>query len=387
VLAPPGSESLAVAAREHRLGVLQLPAAVAGGELGPLRCPAVTTFTSGSTGVPKAVCRPAAGIFEAAEAIAGACGLRTGDGVLATLPHGGLHGVINGVAMASVLDSEATLVERFDHRTVLAEFATGRHAFWQCSPHMADMLARCSLPGPAPRAPRVCKVGGSLLAPETARRFAERFRTQLRNAYGSVEHGVLCQEVGDGAADSTSVGRPLAGVRVLVGDRPEDPLASGERGPVWAHAPWQSLGLGFPPALTPHPGRRGDWIPTSDVGWMDEGGRLHLLGRSDDLFKTPSGHLVSPTAIEEALASHPEVGAVAVVPLPGAAGARVGAVVEGIGVTAHELRRHAGGRLPEWACPQVIEVVVELPRLPAGKVDRRACLEMLEVRDRDGRMA
>jgi acyl-coenzyme A synthetase/AMP-(fatty) acid ligase len=386
VVAPPRASRLATAARERGLPVLELPEAAADGEIGLLRCPAAITFTSGSTGTPKAVCRPAAGLFESAAAIASAYELQSGDGVLATLSQGGLYGAITGAVMASVLDSEATILERFDHRSVIAEFASERHAFWSCRPHMADLLARCALPGPCPRAPRVCRVSGQRLSPETARRFQARFGVPLLNAYATTEHGPLTQQVVRDAAlaGPADAGQPLAGVRVAIGERPECPLPPGQPGRVWAQSPWQSLGLGFPPRLAPQPERHGDWVPTSDIGWMDDDGRVCVLGRSDDLFKTPSGHLVSPTAIEEALLGCPEVRAAVALPLPRPTGALVAVVVEGTGIDAERLRRHADTRLPEWARPHVIEIVGRMPLLPTAKVDRGACLEMLERRSKAG---
>src|SRR5207247_8694109 len=58
-------------------------------------------------------------------------------------------------------------------------------------------------------------------------------------------------------------------------------------------------------------------VRTGDLGWLDEQGRLHLAGRSKEMY-VRGGYNVYPMEVEAVLAEHPSVAAVAVVPIPDA---------------------------------------------------------------------
>ncbi len=113
------------------------------------------------------------------------------------------------------------------------------------------------------------------------------------------------------------------------------------------------------------------WYPTGDLGALDDG-RLTVHGRRDDLIIT-GGENVWPTAVEEALRTHPDVADVAVVGRPDADwGARVVAVVVPTDQTAPptlaDLRAHVTSYLPRYAAPTVLELTAALPRTASGKV-------------------
>nr|XP_024386674.1 2-succinylbenzoate--CoA ligase, chloroplastic/peroxisomal-like isoform X4 [Physcomitrium patens] len=57
------------------------------------------------------------------------------------------------------------------------------------------------------------------------------------------------------------------------------------------------------------------WLATGDVGWMDEAGRLWLLGRSKDVIKS-GGENVYASEVENVLMKHPGMLSVAVVGIP-----------------------------------------------------------------------
>jgi acyl-CoA synthetase (AMP-forming)/AMP-acid ligase II len=43
-----------------------------------------------------------------------------------------------------------------------------------------------------------------------------------------------------------------------------------------------------------------------------------------------------------------------------------------------DLRGHLARSLPVWSRPRVIETIGALPRLSNGRIDRRACIAVLE---------
>jgi acyl-coenzyme A synthetase/AMP-(fatty) acid ligase len=174
------------------------------------------------------------------------------------------------------------------------------------------------------------------------------------------------------------VGRPAPGVAVRIGDDPRRPASTGTSGRVWYSSPWYMEGYGFPGALEPREEIEG-WYPTTDLGVLDATGALTLLGRSDDCFKTQAGYLVNPAEVAMALRRHPVVVDVAVVPLQATTGAVIGALVVSDGaLDPASLRSHAARVLPASHQPQVIRETSALPRMTSGKIDRTACIELLE---------
>ena len=122
------------------------------------------------------------------------------------------------------------------------------------------------------------------------------------------------------------------------------------------------------------------WFLTSDLGRLDEDGRLQVLGRVDDV--VISGGVNVPTgAVSACLRDHPAVAAVEVVGVPDEEwGRAVVAVVvpldEAPGLDS--LRDFVSLRHPRTWAPRDVVVVPELPLLGNGKVDRRAVERIAE---------
>ena len=116
------------------------------------------------------------------------------------------------------------------------------------------------------------------------------------------------------------------------------------------------------------------WLPTRDMGWIDEDGYIFLAGRKDDMI-IRGGENIAPAEVEAVLYSHPAVEEVAVIGLPDVEwGQRVAAVVvprPGEDATADELGEFCRQRLASFKKPEVIHFVAELPKNQMGKVLRR----------------
>jgi acyl-CoA synthetase (AMP-forming)/AMP-acid ligase II len=135
------------------------------------------------------------------------------------------------------------------------------------------------------------------------------------------------------------------------------------------------------PARGPH-GR----LATGDLGWADDDGFVHLVGRSDDVINR-GGEKLHPREIEDVLLRDPRVAAAAVV---GRAHSTLGqepvafvTLAAGPGgwpgdrpagsssVIVDELLERCRRALAPFKCPVAIEVREALPTGPTGKVRRR----------------
>ncbi len=176
---------------------------------------------------------------------------------------------------------------------------------------------------------------------------------------------------------------PLESVRVREGE--DGRLEIG--GPVLASG---YLGeMGASPFVTEADGSR--WFRTSDLGTVDERGRVTVLGRTDDLINT-GGLKVTPRVVEEAVLAHvpaiteavvvgvpdPQWGqAVSLAAVTSPGGPRPGPVPEdGVAQIREFLRPH----LPAHALPRRVHVVPQLPVRGPGKPDRAAVADLFADR-------
>lgn len=113
---------------------------------------------------------------------------------------------------------------------------------------------------------------------------------------------------------------------------------------------------------------------TGDMGYLDNAGRLFIVGREDDMIIS-GGENVYPRAVENALAAHPAVADNAVIGVPDERfGHRLAAFVvlhPGSGVDAAQLRDYLKDRVSRFEQPRDINIVASIPRNPTGKVLRK----------------
>lgn len=113
------------------------------------------------------------------------------------------------------------------------------------------------------------------------------------------------------------------------------------------------------------------WFLTADAGRLDEDGRLHVLGRLDDVVISGGVNVATP-AVAARLREHPDVNDAAVLGIPDEEwGHRVVAYVVG-GIDLQTARAWVADVHPRSWAPRDLVVLDALPLLPNGKVDRLA---------------
>jgi O-succinylbenzoic acid--CoA ligase len=307
---------------------------------------AVVIATSGSTGEPKGVELSAAALLHSARASLDRIGARPGDTWLSCLPPSHIAGL--QVFIRSLLAGTVPVVrERLDG----AVAAAAGCQFVSLVPTQLRRLARGPQAGAALPAFRRILLGGAAVPPGLLE--------SARSAGGSVTTTYGMTETCGGCVyDSV----PLDGVSVELG-------AGGRirvTGPVLFSA------YRGRPDLTEQ-AMDGRWFVTSDIGELDESGRLAVLGRADGMINT-GGEKVVADEVAAALEAAPGVREAAVVGQPDA---EWGEIVTAIVVPADpgappvlaDLRAQLRGRLPGFALPRALVLVAALPLLPSGKPD------------------
>jgi O-succinylbenzoic acid--CoA ligase len=197
----------------------------------------------------------------------------------------------------------------------------------------------------------------------------------LQRARAAGVHVVTTYGMTETAGGCVYDGWPLDGIRVRV---------DGE-GSVELAGPMLATGYLDAPEETAAAFRDG-WFTTSDLGRLDEQGRLQVLGRADDVVVT-GGLNIAPADVEAVLTGLPGVAAACVVGLPDPEwGERVTAVVvpadPGRPPDPGALRAAARRLLTGAQVPKEIVLFDALPVCGVGKPDRSAVRAMLTARDR-----
>jgi len=125
--------------------------------------------------------------------------------------------------------------------------------------------------------------------------------------------------------------------------------------------------------------RRDAWFPTKDRGWADADGYFYHAGRADDVIIS-AGWTISAVEVEGALLKHADVREAAVIGVPDSLrGHVVKAFIvsprRGDPTFARELQEWTRLRLAQHEYPRQVEFVTELPKTPAGKVNRKVLRE------------
>ncbi|APE36536.1 hypothetical protein BOX37_24335 [Nocardia mangyaensis] len=197
---------------------------------------------------------------------------------------------------------------------------------------------------------------------------------RIINTYGSSEIAgdVTWQEM---TGADVAIGRPVPDVELEVLDRFLRPVAPGAVGELYVRGEQVARGYHGDPAATaarfvaaPQGQRR---CATGDLVRWRRDGVLDHLGRADQQVKI-RGNRVEPGEVDAALAALPGVEGSATVAVADGAGAMLlRSFVVGAELDAGALRRALARRLPSYLVPAV-EIIAEIPRLPGGKVDKRA---------------
>jgi acyl-CoA synthetase (AMP-forming)/AMP-acid ligase II len=155
-----------------------------------------------------------------------------------------------------------------------------------------------------------------------------------------------------------SVGRPLPGVEVRVVDPDTGAdVEAGVVGELWVNTSQNVID---------------GWLHTGDLAWRDIDGYIYPSGRLSDTINR-GGEKFGPIEVEDALRAHPAVGDVAVAGIADdEMGQRVGAAVVACRpVTLDELRSHCRDRIAYFKLPERLIVVDHIPYSETGKVNRR----------------
>ncbi len=335
----------------------------------------ILVFSSGTTGMPKAVRHTHRSLGHATAHWVAALGLGPDDRFQVATPPSHILGLLNLLAAAEA-GATVRLHRRFDLDEVLHRIATERMTLEMAVAPIALALANHPhLEDHDLSSLRYIMWGATPVTESVATTVTERTGVRWLPAYGASELPVIAANpVGDPSAwRLDSAGLPPAEVELRVADLDTGKvLDPGDIGEIQARSP--SVMAGYLPGDANDDAFVDSWYRTGDVGWLEPEGWVHLTDRSKEMIKV-SGFQVAPAEVEAVLHGHPAVVDCAVF---GLADERAGEVpVAAVQldpdrpVTDGELERLVADQLATYKHLHRVVVVDAIPRLPSGKVLRR----------------
>ncbi len=198
--------------------------------------------------------------------------------------------------------------------------------------------------------------------------------TQIFEAYGMSECSTFISGNPSEPAHPGTLGRPQLGRRVAIVTAEGAPVDIGQEGTIAVSRDDPGLMLGYLGAPEDTAARmRGDWFLTGDQGAMDADGHITYLGRADDMMNA-GGFRLSPLEVEAALSAHPGIEQVGVTDVEVKRDARiiVAFYTGPAELDETELHAFASERLARYKQPRAYVHLDALPTGANGKLLRRA---------------
>jgi len=209
------------------------------------------------------------------------------------------------------------------------------------------------------------------ISPAVMERFESVYGVPVGQAYGIIEAGLPCINLGTEGLAPTSVGRPVPGYGVSIFSDEGNPLPSETLGEIGVqgdglfsayYSPWRLRG----------DVERDGWFLTGDLGFLDRTGALHLKGRKKALILV-AGLKFFPEEVEDCINQFPGIKESRVFGRPHARMGEVPyaeVVVDPAGCDLDALRSHCARVLSSYKVPLEFTVVDAVPRTPSGKIRR-----------------
>jgi fatty-acyl-CoA synthase len=230
---------------------------------------------------------------------------------------------------------------------------------------------------------RMLLLAASPVSPDRLKQGVEIFGPCVCQCYGQTEVPLLMtwldrETVAAAAAGNhperlRSCGKVTYGVRLGIMDEQGHLLPPNHPGEIVARGTLVTPGYHNLPEATAEV-RTFGWHHTGDVGYYDEDGFFYIVDRKKDMIIT-GGFNVFSVEVEACLMAMPEIYECAVVGVPHETwGEAVKAFVvlhEGRTLSDEEITAHCKAKLGGVKAPKSVEFCAEIPKTPAGKIDRK----------------
>lgn len=340
-------------------------------------------YTSGTTGKPKGAMLSQAGMLSGAEQISAFAGHRPTDRIMVVMPLFHVGGIVEWYAV-QYLGGSCAVLPQFDP----VNFCTSVERTQATVAHLAPVMVKRLIESPEIRRHDLSSLvrihyGSAPVPPEDLRRAHQVLGPILNQLYGMTESPAVSmflafQQEPDGSEAArcrlASAGQPYPNSEVWIEAAAGRRCQTGEIGEIIVRSAAQFVGYWRNPQATAATLVDGA-VRTGDLGLFDAEGYLFIVDRAKDVIVS-GGENIYSREVEDALLAHSAVAEAAVVAAPDErwGEAVVAYVVLHPGALADEaaLIAHCRTLIAAYKRPRQVEFVEALPRLPHGKVDKKA---------------
>ena len=333
----------------------------------------IIILTSGTTGTPKGANRGQPRSLVAAAAILSRIPFQSREATFIASPVYHAWGL--GVSVLTLgLGSTIVVRRRFDPEATILALAEHRCSALTLVPVLLHRLlagASETIVSVDLSTLRIIASSGAQLPGALALRAMDTFGDVLYNLYGSTEVAwATIATPEDLRAAPGCAGKPPLGTTVRIYGDAGDPLPQGKTGRIFVGSGMEFGGYTGGGTKDVIDGL----MSTGDVGHFDEGGRLFVDGRDDDMIVS-GGENVFPSEVEELLSAHEAISEAAAIGVDDQEfGQRLKVFVvlrSGFTLDEQAVKEHVRSNLARYKVPRDVVFVDELPRNPSGKVLKR----------------
>jgi cyclohexanecarboxylate-CoA ligase len=347
------------------------------GEIGALPTDemAVLMFTSGTTGSPKGVMHCLNTLMACNVSLAGRFHLDASDTMLVCSPLGHMTGFAAGMLLGLKIGASVIFQDVWEPKRGVAIMAEERVTYSAgAATFLSDMCEAVAAGAPKPGHLRNFLCAGAPIPPALIERVYRDLDLKVCSLWGMTESlsSTLTEPERALEKSSKTDGRPLEGVAVKVVRLDGSPAPVGETGPLKVRG--AQMCLGYYKRRDMEPFDAEGWFDTGDLAYMDDEGYIRINGRLKDII-IRGGENIPIVEIENLLFKHPAILAAALVGFPDhRLGERACAFVvlrPGHTLDLKSVQEYmAEHKVAKQYWPERIEAVADLPKTPAGKVQK-----------------
>jgi len=336
--------------------------------------PMIITYTSGTTGWPKAVVNPHRAYIAAAEDLRDYVELIPEDIIYTCLPLYHANPQVYCVLTALVTEGSIALAERFSASRFWQDIRFYRTtAFSYVGAVLPILLSQPEREGEKGTSAKKCFGGG---APKEIHEAAtRRFGLQVCELYGMSETGTWNTINRPGKIKLGSVGQARESFEVKIFDDQDHELPIGQVGEIVVRprSPFIMFSEYYKMPEETLKCYGNLWFHTGDLGRVDSEGYFYFCARKKESIRR-GGENITPYEIEKALTDHPAVGEAAAVAVPDPIlGEEIKVYIvlrEGHSVQPQTLIEQCQEKVPKFMIPRYIEFVSHLPKTASEKVQK-----------------
>ncbi|GMU87241.1 MAG: acyl-CoA synthetase [Ignavibacteriales bacterium] len=272
-----------------------------------------------------------------------------------------------------------TILRKFDAALILELMEKEKTTLLFGVPTMLQMMAECEhFEKTDLSSVRYAIVGGAAMPIPLIETWHAK-GVYIRQGYGLTEVGPNCFSLhqDDAIRKIGSIGFPnfYIDVKIVKDDGPE--AGVGEPGELWLKSPVVTPGYWRKPEETAEAITDG-WFHTGDIVKRDDEGYFYVVDRKKNMYIS-GGENVYPAETEKLLYTMEEIKEAAVIGVPderwGESGKIYAVLNKESKLTASDLIQFCKGKLAGYKIPKHAEIIDEIPKTDAGKINKRELLK------------